>query len=119
GKGGAVSVTQSHVDRPGREGKIWLRLTHQKPVGIARLIAGPAEEVAHLEAVDTVFLDFDFPEDVGRTGVVRRTIVGIAVRGNFHWAGDIVEFGDVAEDFVFSLFGHLLDENKRIGGKPE
>ena len=119
GEGGAIAVSQGHVHGPGGDGKVGLRLAHEEAVGILRIVAGAAKEVAQGEAVEAVLLDLDLAEDIGRTDVVGRPIVGVAVRRDLHGTDDVIKFGHIREGFDLAVFRDMLHEDEGIGGTSD
>ena len=104
---------------PADESKVRLSLSNNQPVDISSVFARATEQVSQLQAVNSVFFDLDFPDDVRRARVVRRAIVRVPVARYFHRAGDIAQFNDVCQFLGIAVGGDVLNDDRRIGRQTE
>ena len=113
-----IPVSQCHVNGPGREREVRLCLPYDQSIFVGRFIASPSEKVSNLEPVEPVFLEFNLPENIRGSNIVRRSVVGVPIATDLERTCNVIELSNVDNFCCTILFDHRLNKNEGIGGIP-
>ena len=102
------------MQAPCCDGVVRSCFANHKPIDISSIIASPAKQIRDLQAMDAVFFNLQFANDVCRSSIERRAIVGVTIAGRLHWRSDVGELGDVRNLLLCALTGNVLNQYRRV-----